>query len=102
MNCSGSRPCSLFNDIVEDLEHILEKDKKTVIQAMQKTKLSFDTNSKSEYYRTLISNILEDIHDKNVLTQTHFNLSTLIQSLYTVPESNVRMCFTELIEKLSL
>jgi pre-mRNA-processing factor 40 len=35
-NRSGSRPSSLFNDIVEELEFILEKDKEIVIQIMQK------------------------------------------------------------------
>merc|ERR1712216_466709 len=69
----------------------------TFIQVMRRTKLSFDSCSKSKNYRTLMINILDDNLEKESILSS--NLTPLTYNYLIIPESNNSLCFDEIFDK---
>merc|ERR1712216_201729 len=95
LNLTGSRPKSLFNNILEEIEDSLQNDKKVFIQSMLNTKLSFDKGSNFEDYKCLVSNLLEDINDKALKNKTSQPVR-LMQNFNVMTKSNLKLCFDEI------
>jgi hypothetical protein len=95
-NISGSRPNSLFNDVVEELEIKFENIKKTVDQIIKLTKISVDKETTFGVFKILHNCSLEDILEE-IKKNKKTVIRRLIYVLIIISETNFRLCFNEII-----